>query len=124
MIYVLPFYLSPSTRPSPSLSRDAPSVIRARIRIVTISVILSTIATIYILSVNIALSATNIFHLLGWYPIALTEIARCLLLTAVLFAGPLYEKGVVESGWKDWISGEGLHETLSSWIGWRNFVAV
>lgn len=124
IIYVLPFYLSPTTRPSPSLSRDAPSVIRARIRVVTTSVIVSSIVTIYVLSVYISPSAREVFRLLGWYPIALPEVAKVLLLTGLLFSGPLFEKGIVESGWKTWIRGTSFHETLSSWIGWRNFVAV
>ena len=124
IFYVLPFYLSPTTRPSPSLSRDAPSVIRARIRVVTASVIVSSIITIYVLSISVTPSALEIFRLLGWYPVSVLEIAQSLLLTVLLFAGPLFEKGVVESGWREWISGGSLHETLSSWIGWRNFVAV
>ncbi|OAA57866.1 CaaX prenyl proteinase Rce1 [Niveomyces insectorum RCEF 264] len=37
VVYVAPFYLSPLTRPSATLSRDAPSVIRARIASVTLS---------------------------------------------------------------------------------------
>ncbi|KAL8787870.1 MAG: hypothetical protein Q9195_007563 [Heterodermia aff. obscurata] len=123
IIYVLPFYLFPTTRPSPSLSRDAPSVIRARIRVVGASVIVSSIVTIYVLSITVTPSALEIFRLLGWYPISVPEIARSLLLTGLLFAGPLFEKGVVESGWREWIRGGSLHETLSSWIGWRNFVA-
>ena len=63
-------------------------------------------------------------RLLGWYPISILDIIRVLTLTALLFSGPMFEKGVVESQWRDWIRGRSLHETLSSWIGWRNFVAV
>lgn len=99
-------------------------MIRARIRLVSASVTVSSIVTIYVLSITVTPSAVEIFRLLGWYPIPLPEIAQSLLLTALLFAGPLFEKGVVESGWREWIRGGSLHETLSSWIGWRNFVAV
>ncbi|KAI4127838.1 MAG: hypothetical protein LQ338_003019 [Usnochroma carphineum] len=123
VLYVLPFYLSPTTRPSPTLSRDAPSVIRARIRFVSMSVTLSTIATIYVLATRANASWSEILRLLGWYPIGFVEIAKSFLLTALLFAGPLFEKSFIESRWKEWIRGQTLNETLRSWIGWRNYVA-
>ena len=53
----------------------------------------------------------------------LPETTKALLLTALLFAGPLFEKGIVEGRWRDWIEGQPLYESLSSWMGWRNFVA-
>ncbi|KAL9129854.1 MAG: hypothetical protein Q9217_001809 [Psora testacea] len=121
--YVLPFYLSPTTRPSPALSRDAPSVIRARIRFVMFSVTLSTLITSYILSTRAYKSFPLILHTLGIYPVIPIAIIKSVLLTALLFAGPLFEKGIIESGWRRWVKGEDIHETLSSWIGWRNFVA-
>lgn len=63
-------------------------------------------------------------RLLGWWPIGIVEIIKSLLLTAILFGGPFFERGVVEDGWKSWIRGQGLSETLRSWIGFRNYVAV
>lgn len=47
-----------------------------------------------------------------------------MLLVCTLFAGPLFEQGVVDGGWKDWIRLRGLYESLSSWIGYRNFIVV
>ncbi|KAL8734272.1 MAG: hypothetical protein Q9181_003263 [Wetmoreana brouardii] len=123
VLYVLPFYLSPTTRPSPTLSRDAPSVIRARIRFVSVSVTLATVVTIYVLATRASVPRWEILRLLGWYPIGIVEIVESLLLTAILFAGPLFEKAVIEGRWKDWIQGQSLYESLSSWIGWRNYVA-
>ncbi|KAL8802179.1 MAG: hypothetical protein Q9182_003968 [Xanthomendoza sp. 2 TL-2023] len=61
--------------------------------------------------------------MLGWYPIGTIEVAKSLILTAILFAGPIFEMAVVEGRWKDWVQGQPLHESLSSWIGWRNYVA-
>jgi prenyl protein peptidase len=69
-------------------------------------------------------SLPEVLRLLGWWPIGLLEIAESLLLTAVLFSGPLFERGIVEGDWRSWVRGEGLSETLRSWIGFRNFVAV
>ncbi|KAL8943945.1 MAG: hypothetical protein Q9216_000757 [Gyalolechia sp. 2 TL-2023] len=123
LLYVLPFYLSATTRPSPTLSRDAPSVIRARIRFVSVSVTLSTIITIYVLATRANASRLEILRLMGWYPLGVLEVANSFLLTTLLFAGPLFERIVVESRWKDWIHGQIIRESVGSWIGWRNYVA-
>lgn len=122
-LYVLPFYISSTTRPSPTLSRDAPSVIRARIRFVTTSVCISSLITAYLLSERAYQSAPTILHTFGLYPVDVLAIASSTLLTSLLFAGPLFEKAVVESGWRTWIQATELKETLASWIGWRNFIA-
>ena len=121
--YVLPFYFSPTTRPSPTLSRDAPSVIRARIRFVSASVALSTIVTAFILRTRAYDDYWTILHTLGVYPVNVVAVIKSLLLTGLLFAGPIFEKALPEEGWRRWIQGNELHETLSSWIGWRNYVA-
>ena len=123
-LYVVPFYLSPTTRPSPTLSRDAPSVIRARIRFVTFSITASAMMTSYVLSTRAYESLPSILHTLGTYPVNTIVIAKSVLLTALLFAGPLFERGIIESGWRSWIRGSVLNETLRSWIGWRDFVAA
>lgn len=124
ILYVLPFYLSPTTRPSPTLSRDNPVVIRARIRFVTLSVIICSFSTIYVIHNCASASLGEVFHLLGWYPVSILELVKVLFLTSLLFAGPLFESGIAESGWRDWIQGHSLQDSLSSWIGFRNFVAV
>ncbi|KAJ4985974.1 prenyl proteinase rce1 [Stagonosporopsis vannaccii] len=121
IIYVLPFYLSSATRPSPTLTRDAPSSIRARTRAVTFSTITCTIITaLYLYQHDV--SAYKLLHLFGVWPISVLDIVRGMLLVCILFAGPLFENGIVDGEWKDWIKFRGVHETLSSWIGYRNFV--
>ena len=62
--------------------------------------------------------------LLGLWPVSAFDTARTMLLVAILFAGPIFEHGIVENGFKDWLRLRGVHETLSSWIGYRNFVVV
>ncbi|KAL4888494.1 hypothetical protein BDV59DRAFT_188522 [Aspergillus ambiguus] len=123
LIYVVPFYVSSITRPSPTLSRDAPSVIRARIRAVTISCILSTGAVLWLITAKDHVSVLDALRLMGWWPLGVQEILRSLLLTAILFIGPLFERGIAEGEWKDWIRGNRVSETLRGWIGWRNYVA-
>ncbi|KAI9808534.1 MAG: hypothetical protein M1825_003683 [Sarcosagium campestre] len=62
-------------------------------------------------------------NLMGYWPIHPFEITKVLFLTAILFAGPLYERGIVEGSWRDWIRGRYIGEVIGSWMGWRNFVA-
>ncbi|ORX92186.1 hypothetical protein BCR34DRAFT_262892 [Clohesyomyces aquaticus] len=122
LIYVVPFYLSSATRPSPQLSRDAPSSIRARVRAVTLSSLISIVLTIYVLYYYGRAPPQEILRLLGVWPISLLDTAKTMLLVATLFAGPLFEAGVVDGGCKDWIRGRRMYEVLSSWMGYRNFV--
>ena len=63
-------------------------------------------------------------RLLGWWPVGVLEIFRSLLLTAILFIGPLFERGIVEGEWRVWFRRSKLSESLGGWIGWRNYVAV
>lgn len=124
LIYVVPFYLSPATRPSPQLSRDAPSSIRARIRAVTFSCVTSVLLTVVVLHQVGHATPAEVLKLLGFWPVSLVDTARTMLLVAILFAGPLFEYGVVDGGWRDWVKGTHMREVLSSWIGYRNFVVV
>ncbi|KIV92861.1 hypothetical protein PV10_04125 [Exophiala mesophila] len=123
LIYVLPFYLSRSTRPSPTLNRDAPSVIRARIQSVTLACIVASLATLYLLVVTAKLTPATALHFLGWWPIQPTDIVKSCALTILLFLGPLFEKLVVERELEDFHRGRRLVESLSSWQGYRNFIA-
>ncbi|GAB1197334.1 hypothetical protein APSETT444_006627 [Aspergillus pseudonomiae] len=122
-VYVVPFYVSSTTRPSPTLSRDAPSVIRARIKAVTLSCIGSTLAVSWLIIAKGNVPLSEALRFLGWWPLGFTEVLRSLLLTAILFAGPLFERGIAEGEWRDWIKGNRISETLRGWIGWRNYVA-
>ncbi|KAH7038010.1 CaaX protease [Microdochium trichocladiopsis] len=127
VFYVAPFYLSSRTRPSRTLSRDAPSVIKARITSVTLTCIFCSISTFFILTSphgnGQVVSTKEALHSMGWWPVGLAEAARCLLLTAILFAGPLYESLIVQSGWRDWIALRPVHELFQEWTTWRNIVA-
>jgi len=123
VIYVAPFYLSSTTRPSPTLSRDAPSVIRGRIRSVTTTCIICSLFTFVLLSSLENGSPFKSIHLMGWFPIGILEALKSVGLTAILFLGPLFESGIAEGGWRNWIRLRGLNTVISGWIGWRNFVA-
>jgi prenyl protein peptidase len=118
LLYVLPFYLSPATRPSPTLNRDAPSVIRARIQAVTLACLVASISTLTLIVHTTRHSPVESLHLLGWYPIHLSSIFGPLALTTTLFTGPLFERLFIER-----IDPSTTSATLLSWIGYRNFVA-
>ncbi|KIW79374.1 hypothetical protein Z517_05986 [Fonsecaea pedrosoi CBS 271.37] len=125
LIYVVPFYLFSSTRPSPTLNRDAPSVIRARIRTVTLACIIGTTGTLYLLVGTAKLSVTDALHMLGCWPVRPWDLLRSFALTLLLYVGPLFEKVFVE-GEFDNLRQRGvaaISETLSSWQGYRNYVA-
>ena len=99
-------------------------MIRARIRAVTSSCIISSL-TVYCLIVYKDNSPpSEALRLLGWWPIGYLEVCKSLLLTAILFMGPLFEVGIADGEWRDWIRGHRMVQTLGGWIGWRNFVAV
>ncbi|KIW29032.1 uncharacterized protein PV07_04881 [Cladophialophora immunda] len=125
LIYVVPFYLSSSTRPSPTLNRDAPSVIRARIRTVTLACVIGSAGTLYLLIATAKLSLTDALHMLGCWPVRPWDLFRSFTLTFLLYVGPLFEKIFVEGEFDD-LRHRGvaaISESLSSWQGYRNYVA-
>ncbi|KAJ4392070.1 CAAX prenyl protease [Gnomoniopsis smithogilvyi] len=123
LLYVIPFYLSPKTRPSARLSRDAPSVIRARITSVSLTCAVASLSTLAVLVMKGGYENYQAFHAMGYWPLGLGESFRALLLTALLFLGPLFETLVVEGYWREWMTGEPVKELLGDWITWRNLVA-
>lgn len=119
VIYVLPLYLSEATRPSPTRSRDDPAAIRARVRAVTLSTIACSVVTL--ITICCLSQQHPALFLMGYWPIRLIESAKALLLTAVLFAGPLYENLFIDGDWRH--LGSGLRHLWQSWPTWRNIVA-
>lgn len=120
IIYVLPLYGSDATRPSPTRSRDDPAAIRARVRAVTLSTTACSLFTFlflwYLPQQKPAL------YVMGYWPVRLAESARALLLTATLFAGPLYESLIIDGGWR-YVGSRPL-DIWNSWPDWRNIIAV
>ncbi|KAI0816659.1 CaaX protease [Xylaria sp. FL0064] len=123
LIYVVPFYLSSTTRPSRTLSRDAPSVIRARITSVSLTCVVCSLITFVILTSQGHATHAEAFHSMGYWPLGLAETARSLLLTAILFSGPLYETLIVDGAWRQWLSLYPITSLFSEWIRWRNIIA-
>lgn len=123
--YVGVLYLSPLSRPHPNLPRDSPSVIRVRIRAVTIVTITSLVITSSITALTTP--KRSLFEVLSFLGLSLTpssifDILRSLLLTAILFTGPLVQRLCFDNGWMD--VKDDVDKMFSTWIGWRNYVAV
>lgn len=106
------------------MNRDAPSVIQARIRAVTTTVTISTITTLYLLHEKGQLGLTSAFHYLGLWPISPLAILKPVLLTFILFLGPLFEDLFLRRSLtppsEAWTR---LVTSLSSSVGYRNYVA-
>lgn len=64
------------------------------------------------------------WRLMGYWPIGLVETFSALSLTALLFAGPLYERLLIDGAWQDWVRLQPLSAVWSQWATWRNLVAV
>ncbi|RVD88145.1 uncharacterized protein DFL_002341 [Arthrobotrys flagrans] len=120
-IYVGVLYLHPLTRPSPRQSRDAPSVIRLRIRAVYTSCLITTASTLYALRMLGGLDLPASLKYMGIWPVNLLDVGKGLGLTMVLFAGPLVEKLWLERDPRDDFLMD-VKTSLSSWIGWRNYI--
>ncbi|TQN72642.1 putative CAAX prenyl protease 2 [Colletotrichum shisoi] len=122
-IYVLPLYISPASRPSPTLSRDDPVVIRTRITSVLCSTALCSVLT-YVILARLPDGALPFspLHAMGYWPLGIVESAACLALTAILFAAPLYETLLIDGGWEDWRAFGALVRVWTQWTTWRNIV--
>ncbi|KAG5975716.1 hypothetical protein E4U55_007599, partial [Claviceps digitariae] len=123
IIYVLPLYASAATRAAAGRPRDSSDAIRARIRSVSLSTLLCSLATLVIISRSSIALRYSPWNLMGYWPPGVVEACKALLLTCLLFSGPLYEHLVIEGTWRSWVSLDPLKEVWSDWAVWRNMVA-
>lgn len=121
--YVGVLYIHPSTRPNPQLSRDAPSVIRARVRAVYTSCAITSLTSFFVVRAYGGKNAYETLHLMGIWPVSLVDVGKGLFLTGVLFAGPIMERLWFENEWREIVNGE-MFKEISSWTAWRNYVVV
>lgn len=123
ILYIAPFYLSPTLRSTALANRNAPQVIMARIHAVFLVCLACTVLTVYVLAVPGHATPRECLAVLGIYPVSLVDIAKCLLLLVIWFIGPLFESGIVERGWTRWGRWSSIHETLwDDLAGYRNYV--
>jgi prenyl protein peptidase len=124
LFYVAPFYLSATLRSTPFHSRDAPTVIRARVRAVVLTCLACTVVTVYVLAFVGNASLAEVLRLLGVWPVDPLDTLKVLALVAVLFSCSLYESVVVDSEWQAWSLVAFREATFDSWTGYRNLVVA
>ncbi|KAI5854817.1 hypothetical protein BZA05DRAFT_251012 [Tricharina praecox] len=124
LLYVGVIYLSPITRPRRGLDRSSTFVIQARVRGVTVVTMLCVAITSAV--VHYSRSPSSWWSTLEFMAIAhitprtAWDILKALLLTAVLFLGPMLEQICTGSVG----TGEGFANGRLTWIGWRNYVVA
>lgn len=124
LFYIAPFYLSPTLRSSPVNSRDAPAVIKARVRAVGLTCLACTVVTAYVLAFYGHADPRETLRLLGIFPIGLTDVVKVLGLVMVLFACSIYENVVVDGEWRAWSLSAFKQGLWDDWIGYRNLVVA
>lgn len=129
LLYVGVLYLRESSRPSPTKNKDFPSVIKSRIAAVIIALLLSVFSNRYVIEQARQSGQRTGIHawdniLGGWgeWKFDLNQTFIAWRLTALLFLGPLVERIWIQEGWRD--IGNGVTDSLTSLIGWRNFIIV
>lgn len=122
--YVAPFYLSPTLRSVTPAARDSPSVIRARVRSVTLACIACAIVNVCILLIYGNATPRDVLRLWGLWPIAFIDIAKQLGLVAVLFVGPLFKSLIAEGEWRLITPSYIKAELIDSWTGYRNIIVA
>jgi prenyl protein peptidase len=90
---------------------------------VTLACIVAVIAAIYLILVIGHVELPSALHMLGCWPLQPVTILRCLALTAILYLGPLFELVFVDRVFGQLRRGRTIVATLSSWQGYRNYVA-
>lgn len=123
-LYIAPFYISPTLKTTPVNSRDSPNVIRARVKAVGGTGLISVLAAIYLFTVYGQDSPRDIIRLLGIAPVFFDDILKTLALVAILFVGPLYESLIVDGEWREFTPKNFKHNFYDSWVGYRNHVVA
>lgn len=86
------------------MNRNSPASIKARARSVFWVSVTCTVITAAVLAIFGKANLLEVLRLLGLFPVNLFDVIRSLLLVAVLFAGPLFEEGIVDENWRRWLS--------------------
>ncbi|KAK9369520.1 hypothetical protein V1509DRAFT_619702 [Lipomyces kononenkoae] len=121
IVYVGVLYIHPRTRPSATVSRNDDDVIKSRVVAILLSSVVSGVITAWILSKDGGTTQDALKSLRIWPIPPVVELFRSsLLITAILFIGPLVEKIVFSNGWK-YLRAD-VEIALTGWIGLRNYI--
>jgi prenyl protein peptidase len=129
LLYVGVLYVREASRPSPSKSKDHPSVIKARFAAVAVACLLSVFGNRYAIKQARQIGQTTGIAawddiLGGWgeWKLDPKQTLHALGLTALLFLGPLVERLWIKGGWR-YIASE-AYWAVTSVFGWRIFIIV
>lgn len=122
--YIAPFYLSQTLRTSPLNSRDAPAVIKARVRAVGLTCIACSVVTVYVLAFYGHANPYETLRLLGMYPVNPVDILRVLSLLLVLFVCSIYENVIVDGEWRGWGPSSFKAGLWDDWTSYRNRIVA
>lgn len=98
VVYVGIFYIHPKTRPSATVKRDDPAVVRLRMTLITIATVIIIFGIVPVVLVNSGVYSSWLWALLSqklvWNSLdafaqGLLDILKALALTAILFMAPL-----------------------------------
>ncbi|KAK7205707.1 CAAX protease self-immunity-domain-containing protein [Myxozyma melibiosi] len=123
ILYVGVLYIHPNSRPSATVSRNDATVIKYRVIAITISTYVTAVFTTWILNEwRVSLNPLYLMVSLRMLPMpSLFEIFRSgLLITAILFVGPLVEKLFLSGGISE--LNYGFRDIFRSWINIRNYI--
>jgi prenyl protein peptidase len=90
---------------------------------VTVACIVASVSTLYLLVGVAKAKPLEAIHLLGWWPIKPLEFIKSCSLVLLLYTGPLFEVIFIEKDLRGFRGWEQTVATLSSWSGYRNYIA-
>lgn len=89
------------------------------------STALCSLTTCFLLQkTSFTVNHASLWHIMGYWPLGIVDACKSLLLTALLFAGPLYECLLIDGMLESWLRLEPLTQLWSDWAMWRNMIAV
>lgn len=124
LFYVAPFYISPTLRTSAITSRDAPAVIRARVRAVGLTCLACTVVAVFMLASYGHATPSIALRQFGIWPINPFDIFKVLMLVMILFTCSFYESLIVDGDWRDWDLSTFKEGIWDNWIGYRNLIVA
>lgn len=89
----------------------------------TVACIIASGATLYLLVTTAKLQPGEAVRLLGWWPIEPFNFLKSCALALLLYTGPVFEIIFIEHDMRGFGGWQQTVATLTSWMGYRNYIA-